>query len=166
MDQSVFKQLLKEKNLKVTRQRMLVLELMGDHPGEHLTAEDIYELARKKDPEIGLATIYRTLQVLVELQVIDKINFDDGFVRYELGQMTGDDSEERRHHHHHAICSRCGAVYSFEEDLLDNLERSLLERLGFLVVDHEVKLFGYCKSCREKMKNEDLKLRRDLEVKV
>ncbi len=153
MNQNVFKQMLKEKNLKVTRQRLLVLELMGDHPGEHLTAEDIYEFAREKDPEIGLATIYRTLQVLVELQVIDKISFDDGFARYELGHVP-DGEGQTRHHHHHAICSRCGAVYSFEEDLLDNLEQSLMERLGFLVVDHEVKLFGYCRSCREKMKEE------------
>lgn len=146
MEQDVFKQMLKEKKLKVTNQRLLVLELIAEHPGEHLTAEQIYDLARMRYPEIGLATIYRTLQVLVDLQVIDKINFDDGFARYELGQAPG----EGRHHHHHAICNECGAVFPFEEDLLDNLERSLMESLGFTVTDHEVKLYGYCKACRMK----------------
>ena len=155
MEQERFKEALRQRGLKVTSQRLQVLETIADHPGEHLTAEDIYGLARERVPEIGLATIYRTLQVLVELQVIDKISFDDGFARYELRQAAGEEGLSR-HHHHHAICSRCGAVYSFEEDLLDNLEESLLERLGFLVLDHEVKLFGYCKSCREQMKEEDL----------
>lgn len=151
MNQNVFKQMLKEKNLKVTKQRMLVLELMGDHPGEHMTAETIYALAREKDPEIGLATIYRTLQVLVDLEVIRKINFDDRFSRYELGQLPGEEGGGHPHYHHHAICSRCGAVIPFEEDLLDNLEQSLLEQAGFYVVNHEVKLFGYCRSCRKNM---------------
>ena len=79
MDQEVFKDMLRKKGLKVTNQRMLVLEIMAERPGEHLTAEEIYDLAKKKCPEIGLATIYRTVQVLVDLSVIDKVSFDDGF---------------------------------------------------------------------------------------
>ena len=146
MDQGVFKRMLKEKGLKVTGQRLLVLEIMAAHPGEHLTAEEIFDLARAKLPEIGLATIYRALQVLVDLHVIDKLSFDDGFARYELGRDLGSE----KHHHHHAICLGCKAVFSLEEDLLDPLEENLLERLGFLVTDHEVKLYGYCKACREK----------------
>lgn len=146
MEQDVFKQMLKEKKLKVTNQRLLVLQLIAEHPGEHLTAEEIYDLARERFPEIGLATVYRTLQVLVDLHVIDKINFDDGYARYELGDVPGNG----KHHHHHAICSRCGAVFPFEEDLLDTLEQSLMDRLGFAVTDHEVKLFGCCRACREK----------------
>lgn len=85
MKQEIFKNMLREKGLKVTNQRMLVLELMAERPGQHLTAEEIYDLARQECPEIGLATIYRTVQVLVDLSVIDKVSFDDGFARYELG---------------------------------------------------------------------------------
>ena len=152
MNENIFKQMLKEKKLKVTRQRLLVLELMAAHPGEHLTAEEIYALAQERYPEIGLATIYRILQVLVDLQLLDKLSLDDGFARYELSQLPGE-AQEKRHHHHHAICSGCGTVFSFEEDLLDTLEQSLRERLGFVVTDHEVKLFGYCRSCIEKQKD-------------
>ncbi len=70
MKQEIFKNMLREKGLKVTNQRMLVLELMAERPGQHLTAEEIYDLARQKCPEIGLATIYRTVQVLVDLSRI------------------------------------------------------------------------------------------------
>ena len=150
MKQEVFKNMLREKGLKVTNQRMLVLELMAERPGQHLTAEEIYDLARQKCPEIGLATIYRTVQVLVDLSVIDKVSFDDGFARYELGGLD----RESRHHHHHAICNRCGNVFSFQGDLLDTLEQALLDRTGFLVTDHEVKLHGYCRKCREAMEEE------------
>ena len=127
--------------MKVTNQRLLVLETIADRPGQHLTAEEIYALTKEKYPEIGLATIYRTVQVLVELGVIDKVSFDDGFVRYELG----DAGQDSRHHHHHAICQRCGRVISFEGDLLETLEEALYDTIGFVVTDHEVKLTGYCR---------------------
>lgn len=147
MDEQRFRDLLKKKGLKVTNQRMLVLETMAGRPGEHLTAEEIYDLVRVQYPEIGLATVYRTIQVLLDLNIIDKINFDDGFTRYELAMQEDDDS---KHHHHHAICKSCGKVYAFEDDLLDTLEKAIEESMGFTVVDHEVKLYGYCRDCKEK----------------
>ena len=62
-----FKELLKNKGLKMTTQRGIILEVLSECPNQHLTAEDIYELVRKKQPEIGIATVYRTLQLLSEL---------------------------------------------------------------------------------------------------
>lgn len=143
------KEILRAKGLKVTAQRMLVMEVIADRPGEHLTAEEIYELVKNKYPEIGLATIYRTVQMLVDLQIIDKVSFDDGFARYEMGEMA----QEKRHHHHHAICQNCGAVISFEDDLLDALEQAVFDAIGFRVTDHEVKLYGYCEKCSRKDQN-------------
>ena len=148
MNREDFKELLRGKGLKVTSQRLLVLQIMAEHPGEHLTTEQIFDLVRKTNPEIGLATIYRTVQVLVDLHLIDKISFDDDVARYELR------SSNTQHHHHHAICLGCGEVFSFEDDLLENLEAAVEERLGFDVVDHEVKLYGYCRDCRVKMEND------------
>lgn len=159
MERDVFKQMLKEKGLKITGQRMLVLETMAAHPGEHLTAEEIFDFARKRAPQIGLATVYRALQMLVQLGVVDRIRLGDGFARYELSRELG----REKHHHHHAICLGCRSVLSLEEDLLDSLEQSLAERMGFRVTDHEVKLYGYCRACRAKeeerkdrMKQEEL----------
>ena len=149
MNEEKVKDLLREKGLKVTSQRLMVLNILSAHGDEHLTVEEIYDLAKEESPEIGLATIYRTVQVLLELHVIEKVTFDDGFARYELnGEETGSG-----HRHHHAICTQCGKVYSLETDLLDTLEKQVFESLGFEVTDHEVKLHGLCSACRRKAQN-------------
>lgn len=152
VDQDKFKDMLKEKGLKVTNQRVLVLKTLAGCPGQHLTTEDIYDLVRTEYPEIGLATVYRTIQLLLELNLIDKINLDDGFVRYEIAEKS---SAESGHHHHHLICLKCGNVYSFEDDLLENLEDHIRRFMHFDVVDHEVKLFGYCENCRNEIAKQE-----------
>ena len=121
VDKDKFKELLREKGLKVTNQRFRVLEVLSNSPDIHLTAEEIYELIKVDYPEIGLATVYRTIQLLLELSLIDRINLDDGFVRYEISNHDG---SENKHHHHHLICTKCGKVL-FEDDLLDELEKEL-----------------------------------------
>jgi Fur family ferric uptake transcriptional regulator len=140
-----FKALLKKRGLKVTTQRLAVLETLGINPDAHLTVEEIYDLVKKSNPEIGLATIYRTVQVLKELQLIDRVNFDDGVERYELVHLSKDGSQ--KHHHHHLICVNCGRVFEFEEDMMESLELKIAKETGFKVIDHEVKLYGYCKEC-------------------
>lgn len=147
--QDRFKTLLKEKGLKVTMQRIEILEALEDRPDEHLTAEEIYEFVKEKDPDIGLATVYRTIQLLAELNLIDKLNLGDGFVRYEIGRQSDDG---RIHHHHHLVCLNCGSVLTFQGDLLEALEHHIEETMGFEVVDHEVKLLGYCNECKEEGK--------------
>lgn len=144
MDEDRVKRLLRKHGLKVTSQRLLVLDIVASHPDAHLTAEEIHDLARENGPEIGLATIYRTVQVLTELHVINKVNFDDGLTRYELNE----EDAAPRHRHHHAICRGCGKVYSLRADLLDALEKQVMESVGFLVTDHEVKLYGLCRECQ------------------
>lgn len=144
MDEKQFKEILKENGLKVTNQRLLVLEAIASRPERHLTAEEIYELVKVDFPEIGLATVYRTIQLFSELHLIDRINFDDGFVRYEIGNIY---NHEQKHRHHHLICKKCGKVTSFQDDLLEELEEKIANTTGFYVVDHEVKLYGYCVEC-------------------
>lgn len=144
VDREKFKQLLKSEGLKVTTQRLEVLEAIASHPEEHLTAEEIFELVKVDCPAIGLATVYRTIQLLNELHLIDRINFDDGFVRYEMGAVS---EPEKKHHHHHLICMKCGKVISFQDDLLEELEGKITDTTGFRIVNHEVKLYGYCKEC-------------------
>ncbi len=143
-DKEGFKEHLKSKGLKITKQRLLVLEALASCPGRYLTAEEIYEKIKADSPEIGLATVYRTIQLLSELCLIDRINLDDGFVRYEI---VGVEDSGDKHHHHHLICRKCGKIISFQDELLDKLEKKVTENTGFQVVDHEVKLYGYCKEC-------------------
>lgn len=141
-----FKQLLRENGLKVTSQRILILEVLEKRPDKHLTAEEIYEFVQKKNPDIGLATVYRTIQLLSELNLIDKLDIGDGHVRYEIGKQGQDD---KLHRHHHLICLSCNKIISFEGDLLEQLENTIENTMDFEVLDHEVKLYGHCKECRE-----------------
>ena len=141
-----FRKLLKERGLKTTSQRMAILKVLLAQPDSHLTAEEIYDLVKKDWPDIGLATVYRNIQLLSEMNLIDKLNLDDGYVRYEIG----DQNQENHHHHHHMICVSCGEVFAFQEDLLDNLEKKIEQTTGFIVSDHEVKLYGHCAQCLAK----------------
>lgn len=147
ISQEKFKEMLKEKGLKVTNQRLLVLEVLAEHRDKHMTAEDIYELVREDYPEIGLATIYRAVQLLLEMQLVDRINLDDGCSRYEIGELF---NGEAKHHHHHLICKTCGKVSSFKGDLLEELERRIEAETGFHVLDHELKFYGQCQECVKK----------------
>lgn len=148
ISQEKFKEMLKEKGLKVTNQRLLVLQVLAEHGDEHMTAEDIFELVKEDYPEIGLATIYRTVQLLLDMQLVDRIMLDDGCVRYEIGDFL-DEQEGHRHHHHHLICTECGSVSAFRDDLLEDLEAYIEKETGFQVTDHELKFYGVCRKCRE-----------------
>lgn len=147
--QEFFKELLKKNGLKVTTQRITILEVLQSKPDRHLTAEEIYDCVKEKYPDIGLATIYRTIQVLSDLKLIEKLNLDDGYIRYEIGKANGQDNTA--HRHHHLICLGCGSVLSFEDDLLETLEARIKESMDFDVINHEVKLFGYCSQCKDKI---------------
>lgn len=149
VNQEKFKEMLKEKGLKVTNQRLIVLRVLAEHRDRHMTAEDIYDLVRMEAPEIGIATVYRTVQLLLDMQLIDRIELNDGCVRYEMGHQF---SGETRHYHHHLICKLCGKIIPFDDDLLENLEEHIEETLGFHVLDHELKIYGECRECMQKDK--------------
>lgn len=139
------KKKLQERQHKMTPQRQLILQIFLDRPGEHLSAEDVHDVLREKRMEIGLATVYRTLDLLSDLGILQKMEFGDGCARYEVN--TTDPS---KHHHHHLICTKCGKVYEFDDDLLEDLEQDIAKKSGFQIRDHQVKFFGICKDCQEK----------------
>ena len=147
--EKLLKEKLREKGLKVTQQRILVLSVLEQNSGVHMTAEDLYGLVSKDYPEIGLATVYRTLQLLWDMQLVDRINLDDGCVRYEIAHLRKGNAP---HSHHHLICRSCGRVISFDGDLLDGLEEHIEKTTGFHVLDHEVKFYGLCRDCAKAQK--------------
>lgn len=140
----LYEKTLKENGYKLTNQRRVVLEALYKRDGEHLTAEEVHQIVKEVNPEIGLATVYRTLQLLSELGLIDKLNLDDGIVRYEIGDM------ETKHRHHHLICESCGDILGVEDDMLDPIEEAFFNNYGFKVNDHVAKFYGICKKCLEK----------------
>jgi Fur family ferric uptake transcriptional regulator len=141
----ILKQRLQARQHKLTTQRRTVLEVFLTHPGEHLSAEDVYGLLRDQSMDIGLATVYRSLELLAELGILQKMEFGDGCSRYEVGTMSPDE-----HQHHHLICLKCGKVMEFSDDLLDVLEKEVAEKSEFRIVDHQVKFFGYGRDCQRK----------------
>ena len=137
---------LTERGYKMTPQRKEILQIFVDHSDyHHMSAEDVYGILREKKSEIGLATVYRSLELLSELGILIKMEFGDGCARYELNT-----ADPKIHHHHHLICLKCKKVIEFEEDLLDELEADVAEKSGFQILNHEVKFFGYCSECHGK----------------
>jgi Fur family ferric uptake transcriptional regulator len=136
---------------KLTPQREATVRVLLEHEEDHLSAEDVYLLVKEKAPEIGLATVYRTLELLNELKVVDKINFGDGVSRYDLRQ------EGAAHFHHHLVCIECGAVDEIQEDLLDDVEAIVESRWNFKIKDHRLTFHGICSRCHSKQEEEDEK---------
>ena len=135
---------LSERGYKMTPQRKEILKIFVENSaGQHMSAEDVYEILQREGSETGLATVYRALDLLSELGILVKVEFGDGCARYELNT-----ADPNVHHHHHLICLKCKKVIEFEEDLLDELEANIAKKSGFQILNHEVKFFGYCKDCR------------------
>ena len=133
-----------ERGYKMTPQRKEILKIFVEHSDmHHMSAEDVYSILRENESEIGLATVYRALDLLSKLGILVQVDFGDGCARYELNT-----ADPKIHHHHHLICVKCKKVIEFEEDLLDELEETIAEESGFKILNHEVKFFGYCKDCR------------------
>ncbi len=146
-----FEKTLRGNGYKLTNQRRVVLEILYNRKGEHMTAEDIHNIVKVNNPEIGLATIYRSLQLLTELNLVDTLHLDDGIVRYEIH------CDEEGHRHHHLICDVCGSISEASDDMLEEIEKDLEERYGFKVKNHVAKFYGICKDCYDKEVNIDKK---------
>lgn len=135
---------LKAREYKLTPRRESVLRVLLENKDKHLSAEEVYNLVKEKAPDVGLATVYRTLELFSDFDIIHSMDFGDGRKRYEYG-----DGEDARHHHHHVICLRCGKISEMGEDLLEDLELRVSRELDFEVINHQLKIFGHCKDCRK-----------------
>ncbi len=138
------KKALHDKGLRLTPQRQLVLEAMVNLGKGHLTADEVYEITKAESNDISLATIYRTLDLFVDMNLLRRFDSGDGVARYEI------DSEKSEHYHHHLICLQCGKITEFKDDLLDELEENISKKAGFMIADHCLRFFGYCQECQEK----------------
>lgn len=129
---------------KLTTQRRVVFEILVEKENTHLSPEEIYEFVKDKNPEIGLATIYRTLQIFEQLNLVYKINFNDGCYRYEIVNFI----DEEQHRHHHLICEKCGKIIEVKEDLLSPLEEMIEKEYDFEIHNHSLKFSGLCSKCK------------------
>ena len=133
---------------RCTMPREAVLEVLRGTL-DHLSAEEIYLAVHRRLPNIGLTTVYRTLDLLVRMGVVVKFEFGDGRARFELaGHPQG------KGHHHHLVCTVCGKVVDYtdfideEVDLLEKTEKGLSKKYDFEIRDHLIQFQGVCGSCR------------------
>ena len=128
--------ILRSRGYRLTNQRRAIVRELES--GRHLSAEEMYDHLRGEHPELGLSTVYRTLDLLTELGVARKDDFGEGYSRYEL-------ATERMHHH--ARCEECGRVIEFNEELMEYLALQVERETGFVTDWHEITLHGRCAEC-------------------
>ena len=134
-----FRRHLREHRLPVTRQRLAVAGEIF-HAGDHPSVEDLERRVAASGAEVGTATLYRTLEVLVTSGLVREHDFGEGFKRYEA--VAGAPA------HDHLICERCGRVDEFANDRLERLLRMTADEHRFLYRRHRVDVHGVCTSCR------------------
>lgn len=148
MSQELMKQIkekLSEAGYKLTPQREITIQVMVEQDSEHLSAEEIYIKVKDRNVGIGLATVYRTLEILTELKILNKITFQDGLARYDLKK------NETNHQPHHLLCLKCGSIEEVQQDLLKEVEDKIEHEYQFKITDHRLTFHGVCKECRAKI---------------
>lgn len=137
----------KECGLKWTQTRQSIIDILSSKKG-HLSAEEIFFEVKKQLPGIGLATVYRTLELLTELGIVRKFDFKDGRARYEFAM--GKEHIE----HYHLICRICGKIIDYEIDLskepdpLNEIKESLKKKFNFAIERSDIQFFGLCDRCK------------------
>jgi Fur family ferric uptake transcriptional regulator len=124
---------------RITPQRKLVLRVLAQ-AGGHLDADDIYQRARRQDARLSLSTVYRTLSVLKETEVVRELHLDDEHHHYEL-----DGKDE----HSHLVCLECGLVIEVDSGAFAEAAVAAAETHGFEIASAQVELAGYCADCQQ-----------------
>ncbi len=126
---------------RASKPRAAVLKLMGAQRCVLSAHEIAVELSARKRP-VGIATVYRTLELLEQLRLVQRLDVGGGSARYEPALPGGE------HHHHHFVCEDCGRVTPFEDDGLEAAIATLGKRLTYRVGEHDVILKGSCGDCK------------------
>jgi len=136
------KKVLKNKGMKYTEQRAVILQILFTLD-DHLSAEEVHLVVKQKYPElnIGIATIYRTLNFLEEVELISSISFGKDGKKYEPNKKT---------HHDHLICVSCGKIVEFYDEDIEVRQESIAKINNFKITDHNMQIYGLCQDCQNK----------------
>src|SRR5262245_26928268 len=127
-----------EKGLKRSGQREVILEAL-EKSKKHLSVDDIFALVHNRHPDIGRATVYRTIRVLQDAGLVSELALD-GRSRFEI--------EWKREHHDHFICEGCGSIFEFVNDDIERLQDESAAKIEFTITRHKHQIFGMCKDCK------------------
>lgn len=129
---SRLEQLCIQKGLKMTEQRRVISRVLSDSQ-DHPDVEQVYRRAADIDPNISIATVYRTMRLFEEANVIERLDFGDGRARYE---------EAKEEHHHHLIDVQSGEVVEFASEELERIKERIADELGYQLIGHRLELYG------------------------
>jgi Fur family ferric uptake transcriptional regulator len=141
MSLAATKDTLKQRGIRLTRQRQLLLELI-DQSGKHLDAESLYQMAHERDPKLNRVTVYRTLKLLKEGGLVDELDL----LHYDGDQHYYETRTKQEHAH--IVCLRCGKVEEFFGEVLQRLRRQIEATFGFQIVVARTEIGGYCAHCQ------------------
>ncbi len=139
----VFRQKLESRGLRKTPERFAILREIYSSEG-HLDVDNLYEHMLRNDYRVSRATVYNTLELLVEFDLVKKQRFDNNLTLFEksLGYKQ----------HDHVICTRCGAVQEFCDPRIHHTKAMVAEIFGYAIQRHSLNIFGLCPECRQKEK--------------
>ncbi len=139
-DAQELKRLIRDMGIKVTEQRLAILESLS-HGRVHVTAQEVYENVRKQHSEIGFATVYRFLRDLSAKGYVTEVRMGKLPARYELTPKA---------HHDHLTCVRCSRIVEFENPDIEELQMLVARNNGFQLTGHVLELYGLCPNCQKK----------------
>ncbi len=137
----VLRKFITEKALKSTKQRDIIADIFFK-TSTHISLEELLLKVRRKSPKVGYATVYRTMKLLAECGLAAERHFGDGQTRYE----PVDENE----HHDHLICTKCGNIIEFENQVIEALQVEVAKKNNFIVTSHKLELYGVCNKCAKK----------------
>lgn len=138
LDEKSFKQMIRMMNLKVTEQRLVILEAL--YAGRaHVTAQEVFEIVVERFPEMGFATVYRFLRMMTQHGLVTEVRMGGLPARYELAQQT---------HHDHLTCVSCGKICEFANSHIEDMQEKVAKQFGFKLTSHVLELYGQCKDCQ------------------
>jgi len=142
MDQEliILRDFLKQKGLRLTPQRETILKTFISNEG-HVGIEDLINSAKASDPSIGVATVYRTINLLIECGLARENSLPDGKRFYERMYRQG--------HHDHLVCNNCGKIVEFEHPLIEKFQKEVAISHDFMLENHKMALYGLCANCNK-----------------
>ena len=135
----IFIDFLKQHNLRWTPQRKLILKVFLELEG-HVPIDDLHKKIRSEDATIGIATLYRTMKLLIDARLAEMHTFNEKTTYERLYQVN---------HHDHLICKVCDKTVEFEHPLIEKYQLEVCERHGFTLKSHRMELFGVCNNCQK-----------------
>ncbi|RJP29559.1 MAG: transcriptional repressor [Candidatus Omnitrophota bacterium] len=134
----IFNNYINRRRFRHTPQRIKILDVFLETEG-HVSFQELYRLVKKKHPEIGLTTVYRSMKLFSECGLCSEIDFGDGVLRFE--------HKYNHKHHDHLICTKCGQLIEVVSPRLEKMQEAMAKKHGFVSLSHKLEIFGICSSC-------------------